>query len=385
MRPTVVKLGAFAVGSALAALGGGLGATMVGFVGPDSYGVFLSIYALLAVILGGPGSVAGSLIGALVITVVPVYAGRSGIPQDLVFGVVLLLVIMFAPDGLAGLARRIPLLQRRSATPDTPAPVEAVETAAAPSAEAPAAEEGTPALLEIRGLVTGYGAEPVLRGLDVTVREGEIVALLGSNGVGKSTLLRTVSGLLAPVAGTVRLRGEDLGTGLVEPHEIARRGIAHVPEGRAIFPDLTVAENLTMGTFARSARAAEQRRARDEVVELFPILGERLAQQAGTLSGGQQQMLAIGRAMMSRPTLLLLDEPSLGLAPVIVEQVFDNLRRIRESGVAVLLVEQNARAALALADHGYVLARGRVALAGTAAELEASPELAHLYLAVQPT
>ena len=208
------------------------------------------------------------------------------------------------------------------------------------------------------------------------VRAGEIVALLGNNGAGKTTTLRTISGLLAPSRGTLTLEGEPLHG--VPAHVIVRRGIAHVPEGRRIFNRLTVRENLTMGAYTRSDAGVAGDF--EHVLTLFPRLHERITQIAGTLSGGEQQMLAIGRALMARPRLLLLDEPSMGLAPVVVEQIFDTVRDINRQGTTILLVEQNAAMALSVAQRGYVIETGSIVLTGTAAELADNPEVRRAYL-----
>ncbi len=231
-------------------------------------------------------------------------------------------------------------------------------------------------LLEIDALDVRYGHIQALKGVSLQVAQGEIVTLLGANGAGKTTLMRSISGLLRPHAGEIRLRGKSIQrTGA---DAIVRAGVSQAPEGRRVFPTLSVAENLTLGGYTRAA--GEARETLQQVYALFPRLKERAAQLAGTLSGGEQQMLAIGRALMARPQLLLLDEPSLGLAPIIVRDIFRTLRRIRAQGVTVLLVEQNARMALKLADRGYVLETGRVVLQGPAAELLASPEVHASYL-----
>jgi len=221
-----------------------------------------------------------------------------------------------------------------------------------------------------------YGEIPALKGVAMEVRAGEIVALLGNNGAGKTTTLRTISGLLAPSRGTLTLEGEPLDG--VPAHVIVRRGIAHVPEGRRIFNRLTVRENLTMGAYTRSDAGVAGDLER--VLTLFPRLDERITQIAGTLSGGEQQMLAIGRALMARPRLLLLDEPSMGLAPVVVEQIFDTVRDINRHGTTILLVEQNAAMALSVAQRGYVIETGSIVLSGTAAELADNPEVRRAYL-----
>jgi len=231
-------------------------------------------------------------------------------------------------------------------------------------------------VLEVSALDVAYGEIRALKGVGLAVGRGEIVAILGNNGAGKTTTLKTISGLLAPTRGTITLEAESL-VG-VPPHAIVARGVAHVPEGRRIFNRLTVRENLTMGAYLRSDAgiAADLER----VFALFPRLAERIAQVAGTLSGGEQQMLAIGRALMANPRLLLLDEPSMGLAPVLVEQIFDTIGDINRQGMTILLVEQNAAMALSIAHRGYVLETGSIALTGTAAELSDNPEVRRAYL-----
>ena len=235
----------------------------------------------------------------------------------------------------------------------------------------------TAPLLSIEDLSAGYGAVQALSGVSLDVAPGEIVTLIGANGAGKSTLLMSICGDPKPRQGRIRFAGEDI-TG--EPtHRIVRRGIAQAPEGRRVFPRMTVAENLIMGAEALGQAATEARLA--QVFEMFPRLKERLAQRGGTLSGGEQQMLAIGRALMSNPRLLLLDEPSLGLAPLIVRQIFAAIRRLNEqTGLSVLLVEQNAYQALRLAHRGYVLVNGRIAMAGSGRDLLARPEIRDAYL-----
>ena len=232
-------------------------------------------------------------------------------------------------------------------------------------------------ILAVRGITTFYGAIQALHGVDLEVAKGEIVTLIGANGAGKSTLLMTICGNPRARAGTVLLDGEDI-TGW-PTYEIVRRGVAQVPEGRRIFARMSVFENLQMG--ATIVDPAHFQHDLDRVFAMFPRLAERRDQRGGTLSGGEQQMLAIGRALMSRPRLLLLDEPSLGLAPLIVRQIFEAIRRIaREEGVTIFLVEQNAFHALRLADRGYVLVNGRVRLSGPAAELMANAEVRAAYL-----
>lgn len=236
--------------------------------------------------------------------------------------------------------------------------------------------------LEVRGLRAGYGGAEALRGVDLDAAAGTLTAIVGANGAGKSTLLKCVSGLVPPSAGTIRLGGRPI-TGLPPAH-IVRRGIAHVPEGRQIFGRLTVADNLRLGAYSQLRRLtpAEVAARVEDVCEIFPVLSGRLGDQAALLSGGQQQMLAIARGLMARPRLLLLDEPSLGLAPVLVGEIAAVLRRLRRSGVGLLLVEQNARLGLALADRAYVLETGRVVMSGTGKELLGAPDVIHRYLGV---
>ncbi len=231
-------------------------------------------------------------------------------------------------------------------------------------------------MLEVEDLHVYYGEIHALKGVTLGVGKGEIVALLGNNGAGKTTTLRTLSGLLPARSGSVRLEGETL-LG-VPPHEVVLRGIAHAPEGRRIFNRLTVLENLEMGAYARADGGIGQDLER--VFALFPRLGERRTQVAGTLSGGEQQMLAIGRALMAAPRLLLLDEPSMGLAPVLVEQIFETIQGINRQGTTILLVEQNAAMALSIAHRGYVLETGSIVLAGTAGDLQENPEVRRAYL-----
>jgi branched-chain amino acid transport system ATP-binding protein len=233
------------------------------------------------------------------------------------------------------------------------------------------------ALLEIDGLSVAYGAVAALRGISLSVEEREIVTLIGANGAGKSTTLRAISGLLEPVSGRISFDGRDI-VGL-RPDQILRLGLVHVPEGRGIFTNLSVHENLELGAYARrDAKAVAADRAR--VFELFPRLAERQFQNAGTLSGGEQQMLAIGRALLARPRLLLLDEPSLGLAPRLVQSIFRVLRDINEAGTTLLLVEQNAHMALQIAHHAHILEVGSLVRSGAARELAASDEVRKAYL-----
>ena len=233
-------------------------------------------------------------------------------------------------------------------------------------------------MLEVRGLEAGYGQVKILRGIDIDVAEGEIVAVLGSNGAGKTTLNNNISGLYRPFAGSVHFAGEDI-TGAAS-EAIVARGLVQVPEGRRIFPNMSVRENLELGSYRRGKpnRAANIAR----VLEIFPRLKERLGQAAGTLSGGEQQMLAIGRGLMAEPKLLILDEPSLGLSPLLVEQMFALIRRINDDGLAVVLVEQNVMQSLALADRAYVIENGAVTLSGQAAALLENADLKRAYLGI---
>jgi branched-chain amino acid transport system ATP-binding protein len=237
---------------------------------------------------------------------------------------------------------------------------------------------GDDALLSVSDLEVSYGPIAAVRGIGLEVRKGEVVALLGSNGAGKTTTLLAIAGVLPVRAGEIRFNGARITGRAVEL--IARSGLALVPEGRHVFEGLTVQENLRMGAAALPRREAERERAR--IIDMFPVLAERRHQLSGTLSGGEQQMLAIGRALMARPRLLLLDEPSLGLAPRIVEQIFELIALLREQGATILLVEQNARMALEVADRGYVMSQGRIAVEGTRRELSASDEIARAYLGV---
>jgi branched-chain amino acid transport system ATP-binding protein len=231
-------------------------------------------------------------------------------------------------------------------------------------------------LLEVRGLEVAYGGIRAVKGIDLQVAEGELVCLIGANGAGKSSTLRAICGLLPARAGSVRYAGADAAASAV--HELPRKGLVMVPEGRGIFAQLTVEENLSMGAFARDddgiARDLERQ------YETFPRLKERRAQTAGTLSGGEQQMLAMARALMARPRLLLLDEPSMGLAPMLVAKIFDIVSEISQRGVTILLVEQNARRALEAADRGYVMESGSITLAGESARLLADPKVREAYL-----
>jgi branched-chain amino acid transport system ATP-binding protein len=233
------------------------------------------------------------------------------------------------------------------------------------------------ALLEVEHLVARYGRVTALRDVSLTVDEGEVVTLIGANGAGKTTTLRAISGLLRPASGSIRFAGRDLTR--VSPAEIVRAGVGHSPEGRRVFPRMTVRENLELGAYTRRAKP-EIADDIERVLTIFSRLRERYEQKAGTMSGGEQQMLAMARALMSRPRLLLLDEPSLGLAPMLVQTIFAVIRDISANGTTILLIEQNARQALAIANRGYVLEVGRIAHAGSAQELQASDAVRAAYL-----
>jgi branched-chain amino acid transport system ATP-binding protein len=264
-------------------------------------------------------------------------------------------------------------------TPDAaPMPAAGSGTASASATAATPANAAAPAelLLELRDIHTYYGRIHALHGVSIQVRRGEIVTLIGANGAGKTTTLKTISGILHPREGQVFFDGKEV---TQKPaHELVRAGIGHAPEGRRIFSRLTVLENLQMGAFTRTA--AEARSDLERVFTLFPRLKERTSQRGGSLSGGEQQMLAIGRALMARPRVLLLDEPSLGLAPILVQQIFSIITEINTEGTTILLVEQNALQALNVAHRGYVLQTGRVIMADTAASLAANPDVRRSYL-----
>ncbi|MBI1884490.1 MAG: ABC transporter ATP-binding protein [Chlamydiae bacterium] len=236
-------------------------------------------------------------------------------------------------------------------------------------------------MLKINNLIVSYGNIKALQGVSLEVKEGEIVTLIGANGAGKTTLLKTISGLIAPVSGTIYYSKNEKNSSLnhMAPHEIVRLGVSQVPEGRMVFANLSVAENLDLGAFLRRD-AREVRESLDKAFQLFPRLKERVTQNAGTLSGGEQQMLAIARALMAKPKLLLMDEPSLGLAPILVKEIFETIRKINQEGLSILLVEQNAHLALQLAHRAYVLETGKIVLEGPARELAMNEEVKKAYL-----
>ncbi|MGZ6826328.1 MAG: ABC transporter ATP-binding protein [Mycobacteriales bacterium] len=233
-------------------------------------------------------------------------------------------------------------------------------------------------LLEVRDLHVSYGRIEAVKGISLDVEEGQVVTLIGTNGAGKTTTLRTLSGLLRPTSGTVVFDGTRIDR--LPAHEVVARGVAHCPEGRRIFPLMTIEENLELGAYSRGRMGPEVRQDIDRVYERFERLGERRTQKAGTLSGGEQQMLAMGRALMSRPRLVMLDEPSMGLAPLVIKTIFETVAELRDAGTTILLVEQNAQAALTLADTGYVLETGRVVVSGTGQELLADDKVRKAYL-----
>lgn len=235
-------------------------------------------------------------------------------------------------------------------------------------------------ILEVDNVHSYYGHIHALKGISLYVEEGEIVSLIGSNGAGKSTTLRSISGLIHPKKGTIKLGGKDIAS--MDPHLVVAAGVGHVPEGRGIFPKLTVRENLDMGAFTIDDQQKNAARM-EEVFELFPRLRERIDQYGGTLSGGEQQMLAIGRGLMQHPRILMLDEPSMGLAPVLVELIFDIIQRLNKEGTTILLVEQNAQMALSIAHRGYVLQTGNIVLTDTAEKLRKNEMVQKSYLGIE--
>ncbi len=235
------------------------------------------------------------------------------------------------------------------------------------------------ALLELENVHTYYGIIHALKGVSLTVEEAEIVSLIGGNGAGKSTTLKTISGILLPREGKIRLAGEDLAE--LKPHEIVSRGVVHVPEGRRVFAEMSVGENLQMGAFVSTDNQKNAENL-ERVYTLFPRLKERRRQLGGTLSGGEQQMLAMGRALMANPKVLLLDEPSMGLAPVLVDSIFDTIQELNKAGTTILLVEQNARVALQIATRGYVIETGEIVLSGSAEKLRSDETVQKAYLGI---
>jgi branched-chain amino acid transport system ATP-binding protein len=233
------------------------------------------------------------------------------------------------------------------------------------------------AMLEVRDLEVAYGKIVAVKKISFSVEQGQVVTLIGTNGAGKTTTLRTISGLIRPIGGEIRFQGQRID--MMPAHEIVTMGLAHSPEGRRIFPRLTVEENLLLGAFARNDHAAI-RVDLDAAYDLFPILGERRKQPAGTFSGGEQQMLAMGRAMMSKPKLLMLDEPSMGLSPIMMKRIMSTITELQKQGTTILLVEQNAQAALKRADYGYVLEVGKIVLSGTGRDMLTNDDVRKVYL-----
>lgn len=402
-RTYVTKLGAFAVGCGLAGLAGAMQGFSVGTIAPDSFPVWLSLYYQAATVVGGMTSMLGNLLASFFITVVPIYSGMgSRIPADLLFGAVLLLVMLLVPRGLGPVVTAawrfvwcVPALVIGIRHDDRTEHEEHEEhdvTAAAPdlakasgSPPAPTAHGRTrgpsPETVLLQGVDVraGYRGSEVLHSVSFALPRGSIVGVLGPNGAGKSTLLRCVTGLLRPSSGHIEYENDDV-TGM-SAHLLARAGVAHVLEGRGIFPDLTVRENLQLGILHARKRndSATGFASIESVQSLFPILAERQDQRAGTLSGGEQQMVAIARSLLMSPSCLVLDEPLLGLAPVVASTVVDALRQIRESGVTILLVEQSVHHVMDLCDFVYVLGSGSMVASGTPEELRTRDDLLESY------
>ena len=380
--PAVVKVGAFVVASGLTGLAGAMSSTFTGFVTPTDFSPLLSITLLIAIVVGGIGRIGGAIIGALLLTLVTAISPLFNVPPDLILGVVLLIVLIAAPAGLADLLTRLlhaierpfsrhdgsveaetrgvqvpdPKRLQKSLASQTRGSIRTAEPVSS-------VEEAGSVLLRLDGLSAGYAEAKVLNGISLTIPEGSTTALVGSNGVGKTTILRVISGLVRPTAGTVEYKGKDVSH--AAPDALARSGIAHVPEGRGIFPDLTVRENLMAAAFmARDAKVDLT-----EAFAVFPALEALLPRIAGSLSGGQQQMLAVGRALLTKPRLLLLDEPTLGLSPLMAKNLMTALGALKGTGMSVLIVEQNAHAALAYADRAYVVSSGEIVAHGISDDL----------------
>jgi ABC-type branched-subunit amino acid transport system ATPase component/ABC-type branched-subunit amino acid transport system permease subunit len=393
ISPAAARLSAFSIGCGLAALGGSLDAGFVGSVNPDSFTAWLSIYLLSALIIGGSGNILGCLLGSFFIVLVPQAVSGTAIPPDLLFGVALLVVMMLSPRGLTDLLRRLGewaagavLSRTHRAVPPGPR-----EEPAAPRAEYPTVTEpvavpetnshGRPApgarpVLELRDVRAGYGQTSVLQGVDLAVSQGDVTALIGANGAGKTTLLRAISGLIPLRAGDVLFKGASIAGR--SPAEISRLGIAHVPEGRGVFPDLSVIDNLQAARFCEPDKKPDI----DQGLTVFPQLKRLLKRTAGTLSGGEQQMLAVARALAAHPTLLMLDEPSLGLSPKASKDLFAALGQLKGSSLTVLLIEQNAHAAIGLADTCCLFAHGTITNRGPASEFE-DDHMVAAYLGVE--
>ncbi|TAM66237.1 MAG: ATP-binding cassette domain-containing protein [Microbacteriaceae bacterium] len=396
INPATAKLGAFVVASGLTGLAGAMSSTFTGFVTPTDYSPLLSITLLVAVVVGGIGRISGSVVGAILLSLVTAYAPVFKVPPDLVLGVVLIVVLIASPAGLADLiARLLRLVERlianigrRAGIRDVTVggdetrgvrvlnPTRASATtrlasaspAASPPSPAPTSAPVTdelrePALLRLSGLTAGYAEAKVLNNVTLAIPEGSTTALVGSNGAGKTTILRVISGLIRPADGSLEFDGKDISQ--TSPDALARSGIAHVPEGRGIFPDLTVRENLQSAAFTAPGHDINM----DDAFATFPALQGLLGRMAGSLSGGEQQMLAVGRALLTKPRLLLLDEPTLGLSPLISKNLMAALGALKGTGLSVLIVEQNARAALAYADRAYVMSAGEVVTQGASEDL----------------
>lgn len=373
-RVTVTKLVAFAVGCGLAGLAGVMQGMTTAFISPDSFSVWTSVYLQAALVIGGLASITGNMLGALFAVVAPLYLQSAHIPPDFIFGSVFVVILLLVPGGLATVgptvAGMVMALRRSSEQRADSASNRVVDV----ERRAPGSVAEPAALLQLRGVSAGYRGGRALHEVDVDVMTGEIVGLVGPNGAGKSTLLRAVGGLIACQAGTITIDGTPLGRS--RNFDAASRGVAHVVEGRGVFPNLTVEENLRLGVMA--ARDADPATSQ-WVLDLFPRLAERRRQVAGTLSGGEQQMLAVARSLLSEPKLLMLDEPSLGLAPTITHHLFASLAQVRKAGVAMLIVEQNLEEVFALADRCYLVAAGTIVASGTPAELRRREDLISTY------
>lgn len=380
-NPTVNKVTAFAIGSAMAAIGGWMTGVLTGFVGPGGFSVFFSIYLVIAVVIGGPGTILGGMIGAMVITLLPYYLAGSNTPQ-LIFGIAVVAILIIAPEGLTN---RLALRTRRVAMPAQSSEQRldgaTVEVGVSPVAVATTGRvDPEPRIVDpvlvVDELTVAYDGGLALSDVSLQVGPGEALAVVGPNGAGKSTLLRAISSWVSPLSGTVRLNGLDI-TGR-PAHQISGLGLIHVPEGRGVFPGLSVAENLRLG-YRRTAVRSEQELL-DQILEIFPKLKQRLGQDAGSMSGGEQQMLAVGRGLMADPEVLMLDEPSLGLAPLVIGEMFEALSTILATGVAVLLIEQNVHAALGFADRGVVLSHGECVMRGSSTHLTDNDHLISHFL-----
>jgi len=381
ISPTVARLSAFSIGCGLAGLSGALDAGFIGSVNSASYTAWLAIYLLAALIIGGTGRIFGCLLGSFFIILVPQAVAGTSIPPDLLFGVALLVIMTITPLGIADLLRRLvdsvvsaaltrwgsaeasdeqsAAMPRRAEQSDAEEVAAVVEPSSVVDPEA-----AKSAVLVVRDVRAGYGPISVLRGVGFTVHRGEVTALIGANGAGKTTLLRTISGVVGINTGEILLTGKSL-AGL-RPDEISRLGIAHVPEGRGVFPDLSVMDNLQSARFSAPDRKPDI----DRALSVFPQLKGLIKRTAGTLSGGEQQMVAVARAIATHPTLLMLDEPSLGLAPKASKELFATLRQLKEEDLTVLLIEQNARAAIELADTCCLFAHGAIVRSGPADTFE---------------